>query len=53
MTSGPGGAAGASLPSHVNEATAMRSTGARHAPLFGGSSPSAPVQQAIQPSRGF
>ena len=53
MTIGPGGAAGPALPSHVNEATAMRESGSRHAPLFGGSSPSAPVQQAIQPSRGF
>ena len=47
----PGGGSRA-LPGNVNEATAMRETGARHAPLFGGSSPSAPTQRAIQPSIG-
>ena len=30
----------AELPAHVNEATAMRSAGAEHTPLFGGSGPS-------------
>ena len=37
----------ASLPSHVNESTAMRNSGAAHVGLYGGSGPSAPHQTGI------
>lgn len=49
---GPSGGA-ETLPAHTNEYTAMRHAGAAHAPLFGGASPSRPVQQSIQPHGGI
>ena len=35
------------LPTHVNEATAMRNEGASHGPLYGGAGQSVPHQQSI------